>query len=246
MDTKSALEIVEQYLEGNAQAGDYQSALSYLVDNSKQVSTLQKQLVKPGGIECVTAQELMPYFYDTIERQRLSEEERMTFLLHMAGCLNCAEEYRLLSRFEADFEFESVPGVKVPLRPLDLPENLSTNVRKITDKLNNHKYQLSFSPKLAVADQPAIYDAGQVSDSLELYSNRLDKPTKLELTVTVQRTSPTECVLAVVLSGKGGVAGRKVELIVPGSRQTVATDSNGVAQFTQVPIEALASMSIEL
>jgi hypothetical protein len=192
MDAKSALEIVEKFLEGNSQNEQYQNALDYLSRQTSRAGALQQELTKPGGLSCEQSQELMPYYYDPVARQQLSATEQANFLLHVSGCLNCAEEYQMLGQFEDDFEFVSVSNLKIPARPVELPTKPASYVQKVIDTVSKLKILLKFSYSPAVAESTTTYNPSpKDDDKLTIFSDVITAQFPVTVLVQAERISAT-------------------------------------------------------
>lgn len=247
MDAKSALEIVEKYLEGNGQNEQYQNALDYLAGQANRAGELQQELTKPGQLFCEQAQELMPYYYDTVARQQLSTTEQANFLLHLNGCLNCAEEYQMLARFEDDFEFAQASNLKIPTRLTELPPKPASHIQKVIDTVSKLKILLKFSYSPAVAESATPYNPSpKDDDKITIFSDAITAQFPVTVTVQAERISATSCDLSVQLKDNPNLAGQNITLSYLDKRQSALTDEKGCARFASVPIEVLPQITLEI
>jgi hypothetical protein len=261
MNDETALRLVQDYFEGKIGRQQFEAALDYFTSTPaarSRLAALYQSLVRPGGIDCETSQEQMLVYLDPIARATMPEKEREQFLLHLAGCADCAEEFLMLSGFEqgivqAEPELK-VPRFKVPAKiskPVvswpaalklileqfeQLPQNLKIILRLETAPL---------TPGL-VRETPAPYelDTGQVITVQQL----LDVESGVKLNLTARRSSPqaTESEVKVKLEGSAKLAGHLITLWYSGQAQECKTNPQGEARFENVPVSALPNLQLEI
>ncbi len=254
MNDQAALTYIQAYFSGKGSAEDYNAALDYLISSpatQSRLALLYQKLAQPGGLDCDTSRAEMLCFLDPVDRPLMSEEAVENFLLHLSACVNCAEEYLLLSQSEADFAIDpalKIPKFKIPgqaKKAVPWPSLLKPLVI-ITENL---KYKLAFSlnpqnPVLNIREDTNPYSAGL--DRLTLFSQTLDEVQGVQTRIIATRHSDSTCGIEIVLEGTGELQEQSVSLSYGQTKLVGKTTEDNSIYFTEIPISAMSDFQIEI
>lgn len=269
MDKLTARRILEDYFEDKADPADYQAALDFLVNNQADPAspdspaTYYQQLINPGGIDCETSQALMLTSLDPFDRLAMSREELEQLQTHLAGCLNCKDEYEALLIPESEFDFD-IGEVRprrtekpqlIPVPPLPgWPKRLKNRVDRLTDKVEALLAAIHFEPagyNLATGIPDRVAELAGSDTDLILFDKPVGKNLRVNVAIHGLRPTPTatECTVQVVLRGPSLVdrlANHPVILSYDKVKikQEALTDARGQVSFPGVPVSALSNLRV--
>ena len=262
MDAETAFNLIAAYLQKKATLAEYQAALNFLqTDPVAQagLDQLYRDLTRPGGLDHEAARELMLVYLDPLAREEMNPTERKQFLLHLTQCQECAEEYLELNNFEqvmASDENLVIPRFKAPVPPGKTtppwPVRWETILTQIRDTTRSWQASLRFSPEAAVREAGVSYNPvlpKAPSEQLILFDEVLDSALELELKIYATRQGAGDCRITVQLQGPdlaGHPAGHIILLRFNQTTLRQATDRQGQASFSAVPVAALTHLQFDI